>query len=200
MSRTILKPNQGGTGVDNAPYTLTLVGSLSTSGGNTVVFTTTGASNVTIPTSGTLATLAGTETLTNKTLSGVSSLTSTGAITSSSASAGIGYTTGATVTQATSKTTGVTISAMCGTIVTSNSALNSGEYVVFTVTNTSVGATDFVDVKLKSGAANDGSYSIERVATSSGSFKVKIWNTYGDATSLSEALTLDFIVFKSAVS
>ncbi|MBI3458654.1 hypothetical protein HY061_00085, partial [Candidatus Azambacteria bacterium] len=48
--------------------TLTLAGNLSTSGAFPLTLTTTAATNVTLPTTGTLATLAGTETLTNKTL------------------------------------------------------------------------------------------------------------------------------------
>lgn len=130
------------------------------------------------------------------------SLAVSGALTSSSPSAGIGYATGAggTVTQSTSKSTGVTINKLCGTIVTSNAALNSGDFVVFTVTNSSVAATDFVRVGLVSGSTNDGAYSIERVSTAAGSFKVSIWNRWGAASSLSEALTIDFLVTKSVAS
>lgn len=48
--------------------TLTFVADFSTSGANALTLTTTGTTNVTLPTSGTLATLAGSETLTNKTI------------------------------------------------------------------------------------------------------------------------------------
>jgi len=47
---------------------LTTASSFTTSGANALTLTTTGSTNVTLPTSGTLATLAGTETFTNKTL------------------------------------------------------------------------------------------------------------------------------------
>jgi hypothetical protein len=56
--------------VGGGDRTLTLAGNLTTSGSNALTLTTVGATNVTLPTTGTLATLAGVETLTNKTLSG----------------------------------------------------------------------------------------------------------------------------------
>lgn len=49
---------------------LTLGVALATSGAGSLTLTTTGGTNVTLPTTGTLATLAGAETLTNKTMSG----------------------------------------------------------------------------------------------------------------------------------
>ena len=51
-----------------ATKTVTLGGNFETSGAHNAVLTLTGATNVTLPTSGTLATLAGSETLSNKTL------------------------------------------------------------------------------------------------------------------------------------
>lgn len=50
----------GGTGVNNGAHTITLGGSLTTSGAYASTFTMTGNTNVTFPTSGTLATTAGT--------------------------------------------------------------------------------------------------------------------------------------------
>lgn len=47
---------------------LTLAAAFATSGANALTLTTSGSTNVTLPTTGTLATLAGSETLTNKTL------------------------------------------------------------------------------------------------------------------------------------
>jgi hypothetical protein len=69
-------------------YTVSLAGNLTTAaafttaGANALTLTTTGTTNVTLPTTGTLATLDGTETLTNKTLTGptISSPTLTGSI------------------------------------------------------------------------------------------------------------------------
>jgi hypothetical protein len=68
----ILNSANGGTGINNGSFTVTLAGNLTTAGANNLTLTTTGATNVTLPTTGTLATRAGTETLTNKTISGAS--------------------------------------------------------------------------------------------------------------------------------
>jgi hypothetical protein len=66
----ILIGANGGTGVANTGKTITLGGSLTLSGAHDLTLTQTGATNVTLPTTGTLATLAGSETLTNKTING----------------------------------------------------------------------------------------------------------------------------------
>ena len=66
--------NYGGTGVNNGSNTITLGGniltanSFTTAGNYSTTLTSTGVTNVTLPTTGTIATLAGTETLTNKTI------------------------------------------------------------------------------------------------------------------------------------
>jgi hypothetical protein len=72
----IISPTYGGTGVNNGNKSITLGGDLVTSGNYSTTIITTGATAISLPTSGTLATLAGTETLTNKTFVN-SSLTGT---------------------------------------------------------------------------------------------------------------------------
>ncbi|MHA8074609.1 hypothetical protein ACRZ9O_08765 [Aquirufa sp. HETE-40SA] len=62
----VISSTYGGTGMDNGTKTITLGGNLVTSGNYSTTINTTGVTNITLPTSGTMATLAGTETLTNK--------------------------------------------------------------------------------------------------------------------------------------
>ena len=70
----VIAPNYGGTGVDNGTKTITLGGniltanSFTTAGNYSTTLNSVGVTNITLPTSGTIATLAGTETMTNKSL------------------------------------------------------------------------------------------------------------------------------------
>lgn len=72
-SGTIISPEKGGTGVNNSS-TITLggnistAGAFSTSGAYAITLTATALTSVTLPTTGTLATLAGSEALSNKTI------------------------------------------------------------------------------------------------------------------------------------
>lgn len=108
----------------------------------------------------------------------------------------LGYTTGSTttsgvsVTQATSKSTGVTLNAAAGQIVTNNAALAAAGEAAFVVTNSAVSALDIPVIALASGAATAGTYLLSIAAVAAGSFTIVISNA--SAGSLSEALTINF--------
>ena len=65
---SVIAGEYGGTGVANTGKTITLGGNFTTSGAHSTALTTTANTTLTLPVTGTLATLAGTETFTNKTL------------------------------------------------------------------------------------------------------------------------------------
>lgn len=77
----ILPGANGGTGVANTGKTITLGGNLTTSGAFATTLTATATTGVTLPTTGTLATLAGSEALTNKTYNGNTFTAGTGTLT-----------------------------------------------------------------------------------------------------------------------
>jgi hypothetical protein len=122
------------------------------------------------------------------------SLAATGAITSSGG--GMGYATGAggAVSQSGNKSTGVTLNKLTGTITMVNSALAAAAEAKFTVTNSTVAATDVVIVNIKSGGTS-GSYLIAVTAVGAGSFDITISNV--SAGSLSEAVVISFAVIKA---
>jgi len=137
----------------------------------------------------TIATLSTTGATITGTLSGTSSILSSGA------TAGIGYTTGAggTVTQATSRTTGVTLNKVTGAI-TLVSAAGSATPQSFTVTNSAVAATDVVAVSQKSGTDK---YVVLVTAVAAGSFQVTFYTTGGTTT---EQPVFNFAVIKGSAS
>lgn len=65
---TVIGPTYGGTGVNNGVNTITLGGNFTHTGVHTLTLTTTANTSITLPITGTVATLAGTETFTNKSL------------------------------------------------------------------------------------------------------------------------------------
>ena len=125
-----------------------------------------------------------------------SSLAATGAITSSGG--GIGYTTGngGTVTQATNKSTGVTLNKLSGDITMVNSALAAAAIVSFTLTNSTIAATDQILVQHQT-TGTFGAYTITG-RTAAGSAVISIRNN--TAGSLSEAIVIKFTVIKSSIN
>jgi hypothetical protein len=122
------------------------------------------------------------------------SLAATGAITSSG-TAGVGYATGAggTVTQATSRTTGVTLNKTTGAI-TLFSAAGSTTAATFTVTNSTVAATDVIILNQKSGIDL---YDLMVTAAAAGSFNITFRTTGGTTT---ETPVFNFAVIKGVAA
>jgi hypothetical protein len=122
------------------------------------------------------------------------SLAATGVI-SSSGTAGVGYATGAggAVTQATSRTTGVTLNKTTGAI-TLFSAAGSGTAATFTVTNSTVAATDVIILNQKSGTDL---YDLMVTAVAAGSFNITFRTTGGTTT---ETPVFNFAVIKGVAA
>jgi hypothetical protein len=116
----------------------------------------------------------------------------TNGVTSNSATAGIGYATGAggAVTQGTNRTTGVTLNTVSGAI-TLVSAAGTTSWQSFTVTNSTVAATDVVIVNQKSGTDL---YEIHVTAVAAGSFRISYKTTAGTTT---EQPVFNFAVIKA---
>lgn len=122
------------------------------------------------------------------------SLAVTAAVTSSG-TAGVGYATGAggSVTQITSRTTGVTLDKTSGAI-TLFSAAGSATAATFTVTNSTVAATDVIILNQKSGTDL---YDLMVTAVAAGSFNITFRTTGGTTT---EAPVLNFAVIKGVAA
>jgi hypothetical protein len=114
-----------------------------------------------------------------------------------SASGGVGYATGAggTVTQATSKTTGVTLNKTTGTITMNAAAMTYNTKVAFTLTNSTIAATDFVLVQHESGGTVG--YYFCTATPAAGSATINVYLEGFTAGTLSEAIVLRFVVIKS---
>ena len=110
-------------------------------------------------------------------------------------SGGFGYGTGSggAATQATSRTTGVTLNKTNGAI-TLVSAAGSTAWQSFTVTNSTVAATDVVSVSQKSGADL---YQIFVTNVAAGSFKITFATTGGTTT---EQPVFNFVVIKAVTA
>lgn len=106
--------------------------------------------------------------------------TAAGFIKSASDSGGIGYTNGAggAVTQLTSRTTGVTLNKICGTITLVAGTIAGHEADEFVLTNSAIAATDVVVVNIKSGLAAGTAkyYRVGVTAVAAGSCTISVGN------------------------
>lgn len=127
-----------------------------------------------------------------------SSITVTGSL-KSSGTAGVGYATGAggTVTQATDKSTGVTLNKICGTITMNGAAMVAGLIATFTVTNSTVAATDVIHVQHDS-VGTTGAYTVVAHSPAAGSFQISVRNN--TAGILTEAIVLRFAIIKAVAA
>ena len=118
-----------------------------------------------------------------------------GSLVSSSPSGGVGYFVGAgsTVTQITSRTTGVTINNVCGAI-TLVSAAGTTTWQSFTVTNSSVTATDVIIVNQGTGT---NLYQIFVTNVAAGSFQITFATTGGTTT---EQPVFNFSIIKAVTT
>ena len=122
------------------------------------------------------------------------SLTATGVI-ASTGTAGVGYATGAggAVTQGTSRTTGVTLNKTTGSILLF-SAAGSATAATFTVTNSTVAATDVIILNQRTGTDL---YDLMVTAVAAGSFNITFRTTGGTTT---EQPVFNFAVIKGVAA
>jgi len=109
-----------------------------------------------------------------------------------------GYITGegGAVTQATSKSTGVTLNTKCGQVTMNAAALAADTTVSFTLTNSTIAATDVLVLNHVSGGTA-GSYLLNAQAAA-GSASINVRNITGG--SLSEAIVIGFAVIKAVIA
>ena len=104
---------------------------------------------------------------------------------------------GGTVTQATNKTTAVTLNKINGEIVMNAAALADDATAAFTLTNSTIAATDVVIVNVAS-VGTAGAYQVTVGAVAAGSCNISVLNVSGG--SLSQAIKLNFAVIKAVAS
>lgn len=124
------------------------------------------------------------------------SLSVTGAITSSGG--GIGYITGngGTVLQNTNKSTGVTLNELSGEITLNGAALAANTTVSFTFTNSTIATTDVIILN-HSSAGTAGSYALNGQC-GNGTAAINVRNI--TAGSLSQAIVIRFVIIKGSTN
>jgi hypothetical protein len=130
---------------------------------------------------------------TRGTVTAVGNISTSSGITSSSATAGIGYATGAGATA--SGTSSVTCDTVCGQVTFTDDIAGTGTISAsFTVTNSNVDANDVIIVNLQSGQDV-----VHRVNTvGAGSFVIRVTNNTG--STISSSFVFNFAVIKSVVA
>jgi hypothetical protein len=111
----------------------------------------------------------------------------------------LGYATGAggTQTQGTSKSTGVTLNALCGEITMHNASLNSATLVSFVLTNNKIASGDVIILNHVSGGSNIGKYHLNG-RCGSGSATIDVIQYTGGG--LSEAIVIRFMILKGVTA
>jgi hypothetical protein len=101
---------------------------------------------------------------------------------------------GGVVAQETSKSTGVTLNALCGQLTLHNESLAAGVAVSFTFTNDRIAPSDVLLVAIASGATAAG-YLVTTSEIGAGSAVISLRNL--SSGTLSEAVILNFLLVKS---
>ena len=104
---------------------------------------------------------------------------------------------GSIVTQGTSKANIVSMSKVCGQIVTHNATLSSGANVGFRFYNEFISSTDILIVNIGSGATS-GAYRIQVENMTANLANIRLYNVYGQG--LSEAITLNYALIKAVAN
>jgi len=112
--------------------------------------------------------------------------------------------TGGTVTQATSRTTGVTLNKICGDITLVSASVAGLSSERFTLTNSTIGATDIVQVCLVGGAVagtgpTTSTYDVGVLRVAAGACDIVVHNTNNSA-STTEPLVIRFMVIKGVTA
>ena len=114
----------------------------------------------------------------------------------------VGYATGVggAVTQITSRTTGVTLNTICGTITTHTASLAAEATAKFTVTNSTVAIGDVVVVCQQSGS-NGGGTLVAVTTVAAGSFQIAVHNgNVAAGTAETGAIIINFAVIKAVAA
>lgn len=141
------------------------------------------------------------EALTDGTSTNLDVASVAGGVVSTSATDGVGYTTGAggAVTQITSATTAVTSNTVSGQITTVALTNAAGVDHEFTLTNSTIAATDVVVVSVGTyGGTSDGIPVVNVTATAAGSCVINLRNT--GAVALDALAVINFAVIKAVAA